>query len=639
MKSKIRLGAAACVIGAAIVVSAQQSAPPVKVRGATIAPKTACATLSGRTIAASRIGLPTGGTKITSATLKPGTGTGIAVVADYVPEYCEVNAEMAPVDPTAPPIIFQVNIPTKWNQMAYQFGVDGSDGHVPDLVVIPRAAFVPPLGYNYPPDVPFPVALGYATFAGNAGHGTGPVVGGGGGPIPGQTSYADDAAAGRRGGGGRGAPAAGEGAARGGAAPAPAANPGAGNAWMKNDESFKNFAFEHVKKTHDAAFAIIEDMYGVRPRTMYFVGESNGGKSGLNALSRFGADYDGIFSGVPIPYYSARAISQERMRELQRQPGGWVPPAKAAVIRNEIVRQCDSLDGHADGIIYNYVECLRLMNPEITPNPLAKIRCAGGADTGNDCLSDAQMASVNGMHSPTKLGFPMANGESDYPMWTVAAEAPVGWLVQPVNPATAPPGGTNAMLQARVPGWEPAKIGHWDEKEKAAIQALSNLVDSREDWSAFLKHNGKFLLYAAGSDYQVNGPVGAMRFYEQGGKKNDKAAFDRNTRFYVAPNSGHGSWGISATTGEKLPYHADLITILADWVEKGIAPPDAIQQTLKDPKPPYAYTISRPLCRFPMYPRYNGSGDHNKMENWKCAAPKPGPSPAAPSVSTTASAR
>src|SRR4029079_16125097 len=124
--------------------------------------------------------------------------------------------------------------------------------------------------------------------------------------------------------------------------------------------------------------------------------------------------------------------------------GAWVPPTKAAAVRNETLRQSDTLDGYADGVIYNYTECQRLMNPAITPAPLAKIRCAGGADTGNDCLSDAQMASVNGFHSPTKLGFPMANGESDYPMWTVGAEAPVGWLVQPVNPATAPPGGTNA---------------------------------------------------------------------------------------------------------------------------------------------------------------------------------------------------
>ena len=73
--------------------------------------------------------------------------------------------------------------------MAWQFGVDGSDGHIPALVVIPRAAFVPPLGYIYPPDLPFPVALGYATFAGDAGHQT--PNDGGGGPIPGQTSYAD----------------------------------------------------------------------------------------------------------------------------------------------------------------------------------------------------------------------------------------------------------------------------------------------------------------------------------------------------------------------------------------------------------------------------------------------------------------
>jgi feruloyl esterase len=222
-------------------------------------------------------------------------------------------------------------------------------------------------------------------------------------------------------------------------------------------------------------------------------------------------------------------------------------------------------------------------------------------------------------------------------MWTVGAEAVAGWLVTAANPADAPPGGSQAMLQIRIPNWEPAKIGAWNETEKAAIQALSNLVDAREDWSAFLKKNGKFLMYATGCDYQVNGPVAAMRFYDRAAKKNDRTAFDRNTRFYVAPNGGHGGWGISATTGERIPYHTDFIAALTDWVEKGITPPDALMQTLQEMTPPYASSVSRPLCRYPMYPRYSGSGDPKKMESWRCAAPAPGPDPAAESASTSSS--
>jgi feruloyl esterase len=175
------------------------------------------------------------------------------------------------------------------------------------------------------------------------------------------------------------------------------------------------------------------------------------------------------------------------------------------------------------------------------------------------------------------------------------------------------------MLLARVPGWDPAKLGAPSDITPA-VQRLSDLVDPREDWSASLKRNGKLILYHAASDYQVNGH-GMFRLYEQAMKKNDQAAMGRSVRFYVAPNVGHGSYGISATTGEPLPPYVDLITSLADWVEKEIPPPDSVLQTIKDGSPPYTVRVSRPLCRYPNYPRYTGRGDAKQAESYQCTAP------------------
>jgi hypothetical protein len=271
-------------------------------------------------------------------------------------------------------------------------------------------------------------------------------------------------------------------------------------------------------------------------------------------------------------------------------------------------------------VINNYYDCRRMMDPAITPNPLARIRCANGADAGNDCLSDAQMATVNAFHTATKIGFPMMNGETTYPGWPVGAEAEVGWMASPVNPATLPPGaGGNAMLMNRVPGWDASKVGAPSDTTPA-VQALSKQVDAGEDWGAFLKRNGKLVLFAAASDYQVNG-LATGNFYEQAVKKNDRAALERNVRFYMQPNGGHGSYGISATTEEPVPHFLDLFTLLADWVEKGIAPPDSVLATLKGDAPPYTVTVSKGICRYPQYPRYNGSGDPKKAASYRCAAP------------------
>jgi len=52
----------------------------------------------------------------------------------------------------------------------------------------------------------------------------------------------------------------------------------------------------------------------------------------------------------------------------------------------------------------------------------------------------------------------------------------------------------------------------------------------------------------------------------------------------------------------------DLLAYLENWVENGVAPPEPTVETLKDADPPYTLHRSRPLCRYPNYPRYAGKG-------------------------------
>ena len=112
-----------------------------------------------------------------------------------------------------------------------------------------------------------------------------------------------------------------------------------------------------LKKTHDAAFFIVERVYGERPRFSYFVGTSQGGREGLTVVQRYPADYDGVVSMVPIVSFTTLMLAPELIRIHEKPLANWVPPAKAAAIRAEFMRQCDSLDGLADGVINNYMAC------------------------------------------------------------------------------------------------------------------------------------------------------------------------------------------------------------------------------------------------------------------------------------------
>jgi feruloyl esterase len=76
-------------------------------------------------------------------------------------------------------------------------------------------------------------------------------------------------------------------------------------------------------------------------------------------------------------------------------------------------------------------------------------------------------------------------------------------------------------------------------------------------------------------------------------------------RFYVTPGANHGGSGVSSVNGTALPQGVDLLDAVDGWVDRGVAPGPLVQ-VAQDPKPPFAITASRPLCRYPQWPRYVG---------------------------------
>src|SRR4051794_17456279 len=83
-----------------------------------------CKRLAGVPVPAGAMMLPTSGAVVMSAALTPATGAGTALVA----EHCKVKAAVKPVDPSAPDILFELDLPTEWNGKTLMFGGGGFDG-------------------------------------------------------------------------------------------------------------------------------------------------------------------------------------------------------------------------------------------------------------------------------------------------------------------------------------------------------------------------------------------------------------------------------------------------------------------------------------------------------------------------------
>ena len=140
--------------------------------GTPVDPNAACAALKAP-IAAGAIGLATGGATIESVTLVAPSALEVrpkvpfappppeVAIAPALPEHCQVVGAIAPVDPKAPAIRFQVNLPSDWNGNSLQYGGGGFNGTlISGLALTPSAR----------PDLPAPLARGYVTYGTDSGH-------------------------------------------------------------------------------------------------------------------------------------------------------------------------------------------------------------------------------------------------------------------------------------------------------------------------------------------------------------------------------------------------------------------------------------------------------------------------------------
>ena len=135
---------------------------------------------------------------------------------------------------------------------------------------------------------------------------------------------------------------------------------------------------------------------------------------------RFPADFDGIVSAVPAINFTGLMAAGTR-NGIALMGDGWLSPAKVKTLHKAVLDGCDTLDGLADGIVSRYGACRAAFDPK-------KLHCPDGRDNDN-CLTDAQIAAVEAIHSPYVFSFPLANGVTSFPAYNYGGEDQPGGMV------------------------------------------------------------------------------------------------------------------------------------------------------------------------------------------------------------------
>jgi feruloyl esterase len=272
----------------------------------------------------------------------------------------------------------------------------------------------------------------------------------------------------------------------------------------------------------------------------------------------------------------------ERSIDLSRHPDKAITMEQAALVNNLVMTTCDTLK---EGF---------LNNPRSCKVDLSALKCQGASAEGS-CLSEPQLKTVETFYGGVK------NSKGELIFSGQALGNPIG-AQRPTNQS---PGGVFDLV--RIAYNNPDFDWHnfdLDRDMKFLDEKIGYVDAVNPDLSKFKTSGGKLLITHGWSDTGIT-PETSVWYYESILEKMGQNQSDW-VRLFMAPGMGHCGGGPGVNT-------FDSIGTLEKWVEKGVAP-DTMLGT-------GAQGLTRPLCPYPQFAEYKGSGDLKDGANWACKAP------------------
>jgi feruloyl esterase len=352
---------------------------------------------------------------------------------------------------------------------------------------------------------------------------------------------------------------------------------------LGHPEKVIDFSHRAMHEMTVTAKRLIAEFYGKAPELSYYKGCSTGGRQGLMAAQRFPDDFDGIIAGAPANRHVRFHIANLALSvALARHPEGAITAKKAEMVSKALLNACDR---YKEGFVNN---------PRACRFDFAQLACA--AEDTESCLTPAQRKTVETFYGGVKD----SKGELIYS--GRALSSPLRALGPPKD---VPGGGYDTVriwaFQNEKYDWKTFDL----DRDLPIIEAKVGFVDANDpDLTKFKAHGGKLLLYSGWSDDAIT-PENTVTYYESVVAK--MGARQGVARLFMVPGMGHCRGGAGPNT-------FDTLGTLEAWREKGFMPSEI---TAFNPDS----GLSRPLCAYPRYAKYNGTGNMKDAANWQCVAP------------------
>jgi len=369
-----------------------------------------------------------------------------------------------------------------------------------------------------------------------------------------------------------------------------------------------DYAYNALDKTTLLAKALIARFYGRAPQHSYFVGCSNGGRQALMAAERLPLEFDGVVAGDPAlrltavnvdEVWNELVLARAAPKDAQGRPilSQALTAPDLQLIARAVLKECDALDGLADGMINDFRAC------HFDP---AQLTCTSVKTPA--CLSAVQVSALKELMSGPHdshghalyAAFPYDAGIADPAFHQMHFGSS---LTARLNSADATLGFDSLRFYSMTPpdpAFDPLRFDFDRDAPRVLETAKINDADS-VFLSSFASH-AKLIVYHGLSDQGLS-PLDTLAWYERLGSANagDLHAW---ARLFLVPGMTHCAGGPATD-------QFDMLSAISAWVEQGRAPDRITAQGKAFPN------LTRPLCPYPQVARYTGT-DPSSETSFAC---------------------
>ncbi|KAI0005835.1 Tannase/feruloyl esterase [Xylariaceae sp. FL0662B] len=365
----------------------------------------------------------------------------------------------------------------------------------------------------------------------------------------------------------------------------------------------------------------------------YYSGCSTGGRQGLKELQLYPESFDGVLVGAAAWYTSHLNtwVTKVATYNWPAEDPKHIPWERLPAVGDEIVRQCDGVDGVKDGIISLPHRCKIDYSAMLCGDADSASKVSANASA---CLTKRQIATLQNIYSDW-----LSPDDGTF-LYTGLWPGSENQMDAVLNYSDGSPYGIG---YARYFLYDDPLYSLHDFNDSAVSRAdkLDPGAASAADTNltTFRNRGGKLLMYHGTADGLV--PTRGSNWYYDNVMRttgSDTESMRTFFRYFLVPGMEHcwmtpvdAPWAFGGASQAAMfgndtysvpgynDAEHDALLALMDWVERDVPVDQIVATTWRDPVNTQSGVLrQRPLCPYPQMAKWDGEGDVNDAGSWNC---------------------